>query len=37
MEKRRVQRFENFSKSYNTLSDMLKLYRSDKNNVAYKF
>lgn len=36
MENRWIQRFDNFSKAENTLSEMLNLYRSDKNNKAYK-
>jgi len=36
MENRWVQRFDNFSKAENTLSEMLDLYHGDKNNKAYK-
>jgi len=36
MENRWVQRFDNFAKSENTLTEMLELYRSDSNNKAYK-
>jgi len=36
MEIRWIQRFDNFSKSENSLAEMLDLYHSDKNNKAYK-
>jgi len=36
MESRWIQRFDNFSKSEKTLTEMIELYRSDSCNKAYK-